>query len=74
MILSPTELAVVKLYAVGWKTEAIAIERQCSAKTICKHVEKIYQKLGIHDKANLVHWAIANGIVPLITNAKAPMT
>lgn len=51
--LSPRERRVAALYAVGYSHKAIARELQLSPATVRNHLQRIYAKLGVNDKAQL---------------------
>jgi two-component system, NarL family, response regulator NreC len=61
--LSDRELHVLQLVAEGMRTKAIADLLSISGKTVESHRTRIMQKLGIHDTAGLVLYAIRKGII-----------
>jgi len=63
MKLSPRQLEVLRLVAEGHTTPAIAERLKLSAKTVETHRGEVMKRLGIHDLARLVRFAISVGIV-----------
>lgn len=63
--LSERETEVVKLAAGGMSNKEISTALAVSVKTVEKHRQRAYDKLGFHSLVELVHYAIANGLVPL---------
>lgn len=61
--LSLRESQVLKLIAEGHSTKQIAGLLSISPKTIDSHRTRLMAKLGVHDVANLVRYAIQRGIV-----------
>lgn len=62
-LLSPREREVLQLIAEGRTTKEIAGLLGISAKTAESHRSRIMDKLGIHDTAGLVRYAIRRGLV-----------
>jgi two-component system, NarL family, response regulator NreC len=62
-LLSVRERQVLQLVAESMSTKAIAELLSISAKTAESHRTRIMQKLGIHDTAGLVMYAIRKGII-----------
>ncbi|WP_445149767.1 helix-turn-helix transcriptional regulator [Baekduia sp. Peel2402] len=52
--LSPREAEVLQLMMRGQTTAAIATDLQVSPRTVSKHAERIYDKLGVHDRVAAV--------------------
>jgi DNA-binding CsgD family transcriptional regulator len=52
--LTDREFAVLGLVASGSSTRLIAHRLQCSPRTVNKHLEHIYRKLGVGDRVNAV--------------------
>jgi DNA-binding CsgD family transcriptional regulator len=52
--LTARELAVIELVAAGRTTRAIAHQLCCSPRTVNKHLEHAYRKLGVRDRINAV--------------------
>ena len=59
-ILTPAERVVAARYALGLSHKEIATDLLVSANTIRTHLAHVYDKLGIHSKAELIH-KIGNG-------------
>ncbi|GAA3705133.1 hypothetical protein GCM10022204_23220 [Microlunatus aurantiacus] len=55
--LTPRELTVLALVAEGLTTTLIARRLGCSPRTVEKHVERSYRKLGVRDRVNAVRVA-----------------
>lgn len=62
--LSPRQLQVLRLVAKGLTTPAIAEQLKLSGKTIETHRGEVMKRLGIHDLARLVRYAVRVGLVP----------
>jgi two-component system response regulator NreC len=67
--LTPREEEIVKLLAEGHSVKASARMLGVSAKTVEAHKFNLMRKLGIHNKAQLVTYAIQMKIVKLPTGA-----
>lgn len=66
MPLTPRELEVVRLIAAGRTNREIAAELVLSVRTVERHIETIYGKLGLHGKAAraaLAAHALAHGLI-----------
>jgi DNA-binding NarL/FixJ family response regulator len=61
--LTPRELEVLRLICDGLSNRAIADKLELSANTVAVHRANIMSKLGIHKTAELVVYAIQNGLV-----------
>ena len=61
--LTARELQVVALVAEGHSTKKIATMLGISYKTADSHRSRIMEKLGVHETASLVRYAIRQGIV-----------
>lgn len=61
--LTPRELDVLKCIAKGYSTKETAHRLAMSFKTAACHRYRLMDKLNIHDLANLVHYAIRQGLV-----------
>ena len=68
-VLTPREREIVKLIAKGKSVRAIAAMLGRSVKTVEAHKFNLMRKLHIHNKAQLVAYAIQNGIVELSVGA-----
>jgi DNA-binding NarL/FixJ family response regulator len=62
-ILSPRQLEVLRMVACGKNTKLIARELGLSTKTVDSHRYQVSQRLGLHDVAGMVRYAIAHGLV-----------
>ncbi len=61
--LSPREREVLQLVAEGKTTKEVAALLGVSVKTAESHRTRIMSKLGIHETAGLVRYAIRRGLV-----------
>ena len=61
--LTPRQREVLQLIAEGHGTKEIAARLYLSAKTVETHRAQLMERLGIHDVAGLVRYAIRAGIV-----------
>jgi DNA-binding NarL/FixJ family response regulator len=61
--LTPREREVLALLAVGEPNKAIARRLAISAKTVGNHVEHIYAKLGVGNRAGAALIAMQHGVV-----------
>ncbi|MGE0599963.1 MAG: alpha/beta fold hydrolase [Dehalococcoidia bacterium] len=61
--LSPREVDVLRLVVSGFTNASIAEALTISRSTVDRHVANIYAKAGVHNRAEVVRWAIAHGIV-----------
>lgn len=64
-ILSNRELEVLKLYAEGGSTQEIADKLFISTKTVSTHNQHIRQKLELKTNAEMVRYALKEGLVTL---------
>lgn len=62
--LSGREAEVLRLVADGLSTRAIADRLFISAKTADHHIQHIYTKTGVSNRAAATRWAIEHGVVP----------
>lgn len=60
------ELAVLDLMADGLIAAAIARRLGISPRTVSKHIENIYRKLGAHDRTTAVLRSQAMGFLPAV--------
>ncbi|WP_434511991.1 LuxR C-terminal-related transcriptional regulator [Desulfitobacterium sp. AusDCA] len=63
--LTERELEVLRWIAEGYTNEVIAQRLFISAKTVQTHRRNIMDKLGFHDRIDLVKYAIRKGIIAL---------
>jgi DNA-binding CsgD family transcriptional regulator len=61
--LTGRELAVLRLLVRGLTAEAMARRLGCSPRTVSKHLERLYRKLGVGDRLMAVEQARQNGLV-----------
>lgn len=61
--LTARQLEVLKLLALGHSIKEIAFNLQLSPKTVETYRAQIMERLGIHDLASLVRYAIRNGLI-----------
>jgi DNA-binding NarL/FixJ family response regulator len=62
-LLTPRELGVLELLGSGLTASAIAHRLRISSRTVHKHLERIYGKLGVHDRLAAVLEARRLGLV-----------
>lgn len=63
--LSERELEVLKLYAEGKSTREISEKLFISVKTVGTHKQHIFDKLGLKSNADMVKYAIKEGLIQL---------
>ena len=61
--LTPRQVEVLKLLALGRSIKEIAFELHISPKTVETYRAQIMERLGLRDLASLVRYAIRNGII-----------
>jgi two-component system response regulator NreC len=61
--LSNREREVLRAIAQGFTSQEIAREMSLSAKTIDTYRARIYNKLGMHSRSDLVQYALATGLL-----------
>ena len=61
--LTGREFAVLGLLDAGHSTQLIARRLGCSSRTVHKHLERIYRKLGVRDRVNALRIARLWGII-----------
>jgi DNA-binding NarL/FixJ family response regulator len=61
--LTPRQREVLQLIAEGLSTKEIAKWLGISAKTVDAHRSQLMKRLGIHDVAHLVRYAIRNHLI-----------
>lgn len=70
--LSPREREVVRLVCTGLLTKDAARLMGISEKTAATQRTNAMLKLGLDNAVKLTHWAIANGLVKVMTFGEAP--
>jgi DNA-binding NarL/FixJ family response regulator len=60
--LSPREFEVLRDLADGMTTKMLANRLGISEKTVRNHIASMYAKLGLHDRSQLVRYAIQKGL------------
>ena len=61
--LSPREREIVRLVAKGLPTKAVATTLELSPWTVCTHLRRIFSKLGVKSRAEMVASAIKNHLL-----------
>jgi DNA-binding CsgD family transcriptional regulator len=61
--LSARELDVLRLAATGFTTREIADRLYISAKTADRHIQNLYTKIGVSNRAAATRWAVERGLV-----------
>ncbi len=61
--LTPRQTEVLRLLAQGRSVKEIAYDLQLSAKTVETYRAQIMERLGLHDLASLVRYAIRTGLI-----------
>jgi DNA-binding NarL/FixJ family response regulator len=61
--LTPRQREILRLIAGGCSTKQIATQLGVSVKTIETHRAQLMDRLGIHDVAGLVRFAVREGVV-----------
>jgi two-component system, NarL family, response regulator YdfI len=64
-VLTPRELAVLRLLAHGLGNKEIAEELLISRHTVKYHVASVLAKLGVHSRTEAVTLGLRRGLVPL---------
>jgi DNA-binding NarL/FixJ family response regulator len=64
-ILSRREQQIVKLITEGFSSREIAETLSVSPRTVEAHRANIYRKLGMHNLADLIKYAIKSGIAAI---------
>jgi DNA-binding NarL/FixJ family response regulator len=62
-LLSPRQREILQLLAEGRSNKEIAVALDLSVKTVETHRKEVMERLGLHDIAGLVRYAIRMGIV-----------
>jgi len=61
--LTQREREILKLIAEGYTNQEIAQKLYISVKTVQTHRAHILEKLGLHDRTELVRYAIRKGLI-----------
>jgi DNA-binding NarL/FixJ family response regulator len=61
--LTPRQIEVLRLLALGRSVKEIAFDLQLSAKTVETYRAQIMERLDLHDLASLVRYAIRSGLI-----------
>lgn len=61
--LTPRQSEILRLIAAGQSTKEIAFALKLSGKTVDTHRAQLMERLGIHDVAGLVRYAIRTGLI-----------
>ncbi|MFO1475591.1 MAG: response regulator transcription factor [Verrucomicrobiota bacterium] len=56
---------ILQLLAEGRSAKEIAVQLNISARTVEFHKYQMMETLGVHNSAELIHYALKNGIAPL---------
>jgi DNA-binding NarL/FixJ family response regulator len=70
--LTGRELAVLHLLAEGRTTRCSARQLGCSPRTVEKHLERCFRKLGVRDRLNAVRVATQSGLIVHSQGADSP--
>jgi DNA-binding NarL/FixJ family response regulator len=70
-LLSPREIQIVRLVAQGKMNKEIGKLCKITPKTVESHRASIYKKLQVRNTAEVIHFALASGLVRLRAQAKA---
>ena len=61
--LTPREIEIVKLMGAGLCTKDIANKFNLAVKTVTKHKDNIYKKLGVHSQVAVAHYCLKNNLI-----------
>jgi DNA-binding NarL/FixJ family response regulator len=62
--LTEREAEIVVLLARGMQTKQIARQLDISAKTVDRHIQNSYRKMGVSSRAAATLFAVENGLIP----------
>ena len=62
-VLSPRERAVIELYAQGYSASEAGREMSLSPKTVEGYIGRAKNKLGLHNRRDIVRFALRNGML-----------
>lgn len=68
--LSRREVEVLRAIALGFTTREISRELDLSVRTVQTYRERIYEKLSLQTRADLVHYALAHGLTGYDDNSR----
>lgn len=66
---TPREVEIIRLLARGEANKEIAARLGITVSTVETHRSKIFFKLGVHSVAQLIHYAIGQGLIPVPINS-----
>jgi DNA-binding NarL/FixJ family response regulator len=61
---TPREFEIIRLLTEGKANKEIASELAITVRTVDAHRSRLMRKLGMHSLAELIHYAMDNGIAP----------
>jgi DNA-binding NarL/FixJ family response regulator len=61
--LTPREREIVRLVAFGLRNAEVAAELYISPVTVKTHLGRVFEKLGVRDRADLVLYAVRTGLI-----------
>ncbi len=62
-LLSDREIGVIKLVGIGLSNKSIASQLYISVRTVEGHLGRIFTKLGLHSRTELIHYAYSSGMI-----------
>ena len=68
--LTAREREIVRLVALGFRNAEIAAQLFISAVTVKTHLSRVFEKLGVRDRADLVLYAIRSGLIAVNEQAR----
>lgn len=63
VLLTPREIEVVRLIALGYDRNELGVELKISPRTVDKHVRHMVAKLGARNRPHLVALALAHNLI-----------
>lgn len=64
-LLTSREREILKHFAEGLSAKQVAVRLNLSVKTVDVHKSNLMRKLDVHDRAELIKWAIRNKVIRL---------
>jgi two-component system NarL family response regulator len=64
--LTARELEIVRLVAIGLRNAEVAERLSITESTVKTHLNNTFQKLGVRDRLELVHYAIKTGLIAVV--------